>query len=105
VGDYELAPAAEVDLFEIARYTLSTWGSEQAARYEVSLEAHFRAIARGDVRTRAPFPDRPELVSSRCEHHFVFALRRDGRPVLIVAVLHERMDLMTRLRERIEPGT
>jgi len=103
MAEYELAPAAELDLLNIARYTLATWGIEQAHRYEASLEAHFQALARGEVRTRIPIDGRPELTCSRCEHHYVFARRRAHEPLLIVAVLHESMDLMARLRERIEP--
>ena len=30
--EYELTPAAEEDLLEIARYTIKTWGLEQAER-------------------------------------------------------------------------
>ena len=38
---------------------------------------------------------------AHCEHHYAFALPREGAPALIVAILHERMDLMTRLAERL----
>jgi len=102
MAEYVLAPAAELDLLDIARYTLETSGPEQVERYESLPERHFQDLARGEARTRAPIASRPELTSSRCEHHYVFALTRDDRPLLIVAVLHENMDLMPRLRERTE---
>lgn len=102
MAEYELAPAAALDLLDIARYTLETWGLEQAERYESLLESHFQDLARGEARTKVPIDSRPELTSSRCEHHYVFALVRDGLPPLIVAVLHEKMDLMARLRDRLE---
>lgn len=38
----------------------------------------------------------------RCEHHYVFALRREGEALLVVALLHERMDLATRLAARLD---
>ena len=100
MAEYELAPAAERDLLEIARYTIETWGNEQATRYEAALEAHFQALGRGEVWTSAPLAHRPELIASRCEHHYVFAMRRDGTGPLVLAVLHESMDLMKRLQER-----
>jgi len=51
---------------------------------------------------RQPIPHRPEIVVCRCEHHFVFALVLDRAPMLILAVLHETMDLVARLRERLD---
>lgn len=43
----------------------------------------------------------PELRMMRCEHHYVFCLPRWSAPALVVAILHERMDLMVRLTERL----
>jgi plasmid stabilization system protein ParE len=37
----------------------------------------------------------PALRMARCEHHYVFCLPREGAPALIMAIFHERMDLMT----------
>ena len=100
--DYELTPDAETDLLDIALYTLKTWGLEQTDIYEAALESNFKGIGTGETRTRAVFEHRPELRVCRCEHHYVFALLREDEVPLIVAVLHEKMDLMVRLRERLE---
>ena len=35
------------------------------------------------------------------EYHYIFCLPRDDAPALIVAILHERMDLMARLADRL----
>ena len=101
-SEYELAPAAERDLLEIARYTLETWGDDQAALYATALEEHLGALARGTAWTTSPVEHRPDLLCSRCQHHFVFAVRSEGHDLLVLAVLHESMDLMARLRERLE---
>ena len=37
----------------------------------------------------------------RCEHHYVFYCLRKGQCPLIIAVLHENMDLLSRLRARL----
>lgn len=99
---YELTPDAETDLLEIAVYTIKTWGLEQADVYEVALVNCFRAIGRGEARSSTPIPHRPELRVTRCEHHYVFSLHEESTPALIVAILHEKMDLMARLRERLD---
>ena len=99
---YELTEAADADLQAIARYTIETWGIEQARRYEDLLENHFEAIAQQTARTRAFLKSRPELMVSRCEHHYVFHLVREKQCSLILAVFHESMDLMARVRNRLD---
>ena len=100
---YELAETADADIQAIARYTISTWGVDQARRYEALLESHFRAIGSEKARTRVFLKRRPELLVSRIEHHYVFHLVRENQCPLILAVLHEKMDLMSRLRNRLDP--
>lgn len=99
--DYELAEPAEEDLKSIALYTISKWGARQAARYGAALDAHFEAIGNGKARTRVFLQHRPELRVSRVEHHYVFHLDREKQCPLILAVFHENMDLMARLRARL----
>jgi toxin ParE1/3/4 len=103
--DCELSPSAEHDLLAIALYTESTWGTKQADRYRQALKDHFAAIARGHALSRQFLEHRPELRVSRCEHHFVFYILRNDRAHLIIAVLHEVMDLVARIKDRLEPGT
>lgn len=98
---YALTEAADADLQGIARYTLDTWGEDQMERYAALLEKHFQAIARQPGKGRIFLPHRPELRVSTCEHHYVFHLIRAGQCPLILAVFHERMDLMTRLHNRL----
>lgn len=98
---YELTGAAEADIQAIARYAITTWGIEQARRYEVILESHLQAIGRRKARTKVFLKHRPELLVSRIQHHYVFHLVREKQCPLILAVLHENMDLMNRLRDRL----
>lgn len=53
--EYELTTFAEDDLKSIARYTLDTWGLEQAKRYERVLVTRFHQIAKGHISPRASF--------------------------------------------------
>jgi plasmid stabilization system protein ParE len=45
----------------------------------------------------------PGLRMARCERHYVFCFPRLDAPALIVAILHERMDLVARLENRLQP--
>jgi len=98
---YELTRPAGEDLDAIAIYTIETWSPWQAEHYLDDLEACFVAIASREAVVRSPLATRPDLVECRCGHHYVYALRRPFLPLLIIAILHESMDLVARLRERL----
>ena len=80
--DYHLTPEADDDLIEIARYTLKTWGEEQAEHYENKLRSVFEAIACGKAHSREVKKHRPELRVSRCEHHYIFYRLRKNQVTL-----------------------
>ncbi|WP_228765665.1 type II toxin-antitoxin system RelE/ParE family toxin [Sphingopyxis solisilvae] len=44
----------------------------------------------------------PGLRAVHCQHHYIFCLPRENAAALIVAILHERMDLMTRVAGRLK---
>ena len=98
---YELTHEAAEDLLGVAKYTIETWGFEQAQRYEAALEASFAAIAESKAGSKVFIKTRPELRVTRCEHHYIFHLEREKEPPLILAVLHENMDLITRIKKRL----
>ncbi|EBX7469516.1 type II toxin-antitoxin system RelE/ParE family toxin [Salmonella enterica] len=98
---YILTTEAEADLRGIIRYTRKQWGTAQVRSYIANLEHGIACLAAG----RGSFRDMSELFPglrmARYEHHYVFCLPRRNEPALVVAIFHERMDLMTRLAERI----
>lgn len=93
--DYELTKPAEKDLSDIWGYTLDKWGSIQADRYVRRLEYCFSQIASGEI-TGKRLPDHENLRSVRCEHHYIFF--QSGKQVIILRVLHEKMDFASRLK-------
>ncbi|MGH8145045.1 MAG: type II toxin-antitoxin system RelE/ParE family toxin [Rhodanobacteraceae bacterium] len=99
--DYVLTHAAEADVRGIIRHTRKEWGDIQVRRYITKLEQGMARLAAG----QEPFKDMgaiyPALRMSRCGHHYVFCLPREHAPTMIVAVLHERMDLVTLLTDRL----
>lgn len=100
--EYELTPSAQADLKEIARYTLNEWGKKQSLHYAELLDAGFRKIAAKSAYSRN-FSERfPQIRISRCEHHYIFYVHPDNKPPRIIAVLHERMDMLAQLKNRLE---
>jgi toxin ParE1/3/4 len=98
---YVLTKAAEVDLRDVIRYTRRQWGDAQARRYVSQLQSCAAALAAGDGRHRDMGDLYPGLRMMRCEHHYIFCLPRPETPALIVAILHERMDLIARIAGRL----
>ena len=99
---YVLTAAAESDLRSIVRYTRKQWGNTQVRHYIATLEQGIASLADG----KGVFKDMsalfPTLRMGLYEHHYVFCISREGAPALIVAIFHERMDLMTRLADRLK---
>lgn len=89
--DVVLHPRAETDLAGIWQFTFETWGPAQANTYLEQLDLGFQQLAKNpqlgkpcdDIRT-----------GYRCLHlnrHIAY-YRLQARQVIIVRVLHERMD-------------
>jgi len=99
MASYDLTLAAEEDLRDIWRYTLETWGPEQADTYLDRLGDCLDEIGsrRAPRRSLPQLPD--ELCIHRCQRHYIFWLEID-RPI-IIAVLHVKMDVVQRLADRI----
>lgn len=99
---YVLSSAAEADLRDIIRYTRKEWSDAQTRSYVKKLTRGIERV----VAAQGAFKDMtvlyPGLHMIRCEHHYIFCLPRNAVPALIVAIFHERMDLMVRLADRLE---
>ncbi len=99
---YVLTAAAESDLRSIVRYTRKQWGDAQVRRYIATLEQGIANLAAGRGMFKNMSALFPALRMGRYEHHYVFCLPHEGAPALIVAIFHERMDLMIRLADRLK---
>lgn len=96
---YDLTLAAETDLRDIWRYTFKTWGFDQAEKYFDQIEACCEAVGDGRARSKVLEGLQEGVHIHRCEHHFIVWLA-GTRPV-IIAILHERMDFVRRLKGRL----
>ena len=99
---YVLTRGAEEDLRGIARYTVAQWGEQLCRTYIAELEMQATALAQG----KGVFKDMstllPGLRVAACGKHFIFCMPQPDGPALILAILHERMDIMARLKSRLE---
>ncbi len=98
---WQLTQAAEADLRAIVRHTRDEWGAEQARRYAMALEQAIQTLVDHPQHHRVLPTVHPEVRIARCRRHLIFALPRAVDPILILAILHERMDLISRLAHRL----
>jgi plasmid stabilization system protein ParE len=98
---YVLTRLAANDLKDIARYTLNQWGKKQSLRYANLLENRFQEIAGRTAMSRSFSNLYPQIRVTHCEHHYIFYAHNEGERPCILAVLHERMDLVSRLQDRL----
>ena len=91
MADCRLTPAALRDIESIWQYTAEQWGVAQASFYIDKLDACFDVLAQSP--TVAPTCDhiRPGYRRQLVEHHAVYYHIEDAK-VIVVRVLHERMD-------------
>lgn len=98
---YVLSKGAAADLRNITRYTLDAWGEAQCRSYIQELEDAAEALAKGE----GAFKDRSDILPGLrmiwSGKHCIFCMPQPGRPALILAVLHERMDIIARLISRL----
>ena len=98
---YVLSKSAVADLEDIIRYTNEHWGVSQCLSYIEELETAATALARGKI----PFKDlraiHPNLRMAKSGKHFIFCIQREAELPLILAILHERMDILARLKKRL----
>lgn len=99
---YVLSEAAEADLRGVIRYTRNMWGEQQARLYAEKLKNGIIRMSQGKGAFREMDDIYPSLRMARIEHHYAFCLLRQNSPVLVVAILHERMDLLSRLADRLK---
>jgi toxin ParE1/3/4 len=95
---YQKTALVDRDLIGIWTYTANNFGEVQADKYLRLLEKGFQKIAKGEE-GKKPFDENQDLRVIRCEKHYIFFLKK--APPLILAVLHERMDYLARLKNRL----
>lgn len=97
---YDLSKSAKADLEDIWNYSENRWGRHQADKY-------YRAIIRCIVdlstkkKTGKPFSERPKYFKIRQEHHYIFYILSDNERLFVSRILHESMDLPSRLDEAV----
>ena len=98
MGKYSLTKEAAEDLYRIWEYTVDTWSERQADKYYTTLISAFKKLADNPLNTGKSY----ELIHAglwglSVGKHVVFFLVQESGDVLIVRILHSKMDFMRHL--------
>lgn len=100
-ASYEISKAAAKDWRDIIRYTLNKFGKKQVQKYTDSLQKCLDDLANKKGQLKTIEVSEYEVLIKRCQKHYIFALNEPNQPLLIIAIFHERMDLIQRLKNRL----
>ena len=97
VHKYHLTAKAIEDLTSIWNYTFDTWSESQADKYYGELVAFCQLLANEPEKGRSYEQLIPNLRGAKVNRHIIFYRTITENTIEVERVLHERMDLKTRL--------
>lgn len=103
---FRLTRRAEESLFEIARWTMRSFGPQQAERYEAEIIARCEAIAAGRATSRdcsTLIAEAKDLRFTRAGEHFIVFLDQPDQ-MIVVDILHSHSDLPRHIAALTMPG-
>lgn len=98
--NYRFTLDAADDLDRIWVYTHKNWGIDQADLYIEQLHACCQNIALGHAYIRH-INGLDDIGIHHCHHHCLF-FKKINDNIIIIAIFHENMDLLKRLKDRLD---
>ena len=99
MGNYKLTNKAVEDLTKIWDYTIDKWSEKQADKYCEMLLENFKHIADDPSIGKNYARIRDDLFGLKVNRHIIFYRITLENPIEITRILHERMDLKSRIAE------
>jgi toxin ParE1/3/4 len=97
MGKYELTNKAVEDLSEIWEYTVEEWSETQANRYYNFVLESYQEIANHPQFGKQYEEIEKDLLGFKSNHHIIFFKVVSPKEIVVVRILHERMDLKSKL--------
>ncbi len=96
------AQASLEDWKGIVEYTLDKHGEKQTRKYMRGLQDCMEAMAVSEGHYKDMQVQSHTVRVKHCQKHYIFGILQDGEPMLVLAIFHERMELMKRLKKRLK---
>lgn len=95
---YRLLKASEADLNDIWKYTYDTWGIRQASKYLRQIKKRIETLS-----NNPGLGHKRDSISEGlfCYHEgrHLIMYRKEEKGIVIIRVLHDRMDVPERIKE------
>lgn len=91
---------AESDLREIWLYSVGEWGQTQADRYLDELMEMCNQLAVSKKLGKAVFEIGRNVYVYRCNHHYIFYLKKED-DLIFIAFMHEKRDILRHVAGRL----
>lgn len=98
---YTLSSAAQDDWYNILEYTYDRFGEEQVRIYTAKLNDCLHDLANDNGLWKEIAIDESVVRVKNCHRHILFAKVTASNTVTVIAILHERMDIVNRLKDRM----
>jgi len=95
---YNLTIKAKQDLVEIWEFTFEKWSKNQADKYYNLLIHQFNLLAENPYLGKNYRIIKDGYLGFPLKSHIIFYKISTGNKILIIRILHKRMDLSTRLK-------
>lgn len=99
MAKYKLTNRAVEDLSNIWEYTFEVWSENQADKYYAMLISNCQEIANNPLLGKSYEGITQNLLGLRTNRHVIFYRVLNHNEVEITRILHERMDLESRVTE------
>ncbi len=99
MAKYLISNKAVNDLSKIWNYTFDVWSENQADRYYKMLIESFQQIAETPQIGKNYDGVLSQLLGYKIGHHIIFYSRESEENILVIRILHEKMDLKNRIKE------
>jgi toxin ParE1/3/4 len=99
MGSYFLTHKAVEDLTSIWIYTDERWSEQQADSYYHLLTEACQSIAKNPGIGKNYIEIGQDICGFHVGRHLIFYRQIDSRQIVVVRILHERMDLKNRVRD------
>jgi len=87
------------DLKDIWEYTFDEWSEKQADQYYVTLKIACDVIGEDPKCGKAYWSIKKNLFGLKCRKHIIFYQLVSEAEVEVIRILHERMDLKSRMSD------
>lgn len=101
MSSYVLSADAEADVVSILEYTFDRFGEAQMIKYKNQLDGCIYNLSQGKQPFRMLEVTSFKVRYLHCQKHYIFGLIQEDNTLIVLAILHEKMDIKSRVQDML----